>query len=467
MPCLITSLTTAVGFAAMSIAPIKAISHFAIYGAVGVLSAFLLSVTLLMFFLSLGRRSLAREATEREKLQAKGGQFFQTMLAAVARFDIRFRRPILVFFAALFVFSAIGITRLEVDSDFLNDFSEEMPIRKVTRFVDNTVSGTGSFVYLFDTGEPDGIKEPHVLREIERLQEKAAELDYLVTKTYSIVDVIKDINQSFHAGDPAYHVLPESRELIAQYLLLYEMSGGDEIEEYVTRDFSRASLQLRTKWLETSIFAQMAEELDAYLRDEPLEASMASKTGIGALWLILMDYITQSQIRGVLLAFSAIATMMCLVFRSVRIGLFAMVPNVSPVFLTIGVMGWMGMPLDYMRLMIATVAIGISVDDTIHHVTRYLHEFRRCGDYQQALHASMQDVGRALFITSTVLVVGFLVFLLSVMDSQAAFGVLLAATILVALVADFFLMPALAMTFRPFGPPREVPGTASAISDLD
>jgi predicted RND superfamily exporter protein len=196
----------------------------------------------------------------------------------------------------------------------------------------------------------------------------------------------------------------------------------------------------------------MAEELDHYLERHPLQASTVSATGIGSLWLELMNYITQSQIRGFGLAFAAIATMMCLLFRSIRIGLLTMLPNLLPAALILGVMGWLQIPLDYVKLLIAPVAIGISVDDTIHHVTRYRHEFLRSGDYREALFASMTDVGRALFITSAALVLGFLVFLFSVMDSQTTFGVLLASTIVVALAADFFLMPALVMTFKPFGP---------------
>jgi predicted RND superfamily exporter protein len=451
-PCLLTSLTTATGFASMTIAPIKAISHFATYSAVGVLAAFLLSVTLLMVFLSFGRKTLGREATEQEKLQAKGGRFFKVVLEAVARFDIRHRRSILVFFSALFIFSGLGIARLRVDSNFLTDFSGEVPIRKITTFVDNTMGGTGSFVYLFDTGVPDGIKEPEVLREIERLQAEADRQSPLIMKTYSIVDVLKDINRSFHDGDRAYQVLPETRELVAQYLLLYEMSGGEELEEYVSSDYSRASLELRCKLVGTSRLVELVEHLDAYLQAEPLEASTASMTGMGALWVKLMDYITQSQIRGFLLAFTAIAAMMCFLLKSLKIGLVCMIPNLSPVVLTLGVMGWLGIPLDYNKLLIAAVAIGISVDDTIHHVTRYIHEFLESGDYEQALYASMRDVGRALLITSAVLVVGFLVLLFSVMDSQASFGVLLATTIAVALIADFFLMPALVMTLELFGP---------------
>jgi predicted RND superfamily exporter protein len=461
-PCLLTSLTTAAGFGAMSIAPIKMISHFAIYSAVGVLAAFLLSVTLLVVFLSFGSRTPKREITEREKLRAKGGRWFVAGLDAVARFDIRHRRAIIAVGALVLLVSGVGIGRLEVDSNFLTDFSERVPIRETTFFVDEVMSGTNSFVYLFDAGVADGIKQPEVLREIERLQHEADEQVDVVTRTNSIVDVLKDINQSFHGGDPAYYALPESRELVAQYLLLYEISGGEELEEYVSTDYSRAALDLRCKWTNSSLLMGMTAELDAYLEAHPLEASAVAGSGIGALWLKLSEYITQSQIRGFLLAFVAIAAMMCLLFRSLRTGLLSMVPGVAPVIVALGAMGWLNQPLDYTKLLIAPVAIGIAVDYAIHLVTRYRHEFLRCRDYERALYASMRDVGRALVVTSVVLVLGFLVFLASSLASQAVFGVLLASTILLALIADFLLMPALVMMLKPFGP--EAPDAAHGVA---
>jgi predicted RND superfamily exporter protein len=165
-----------------------------------------------------------------------------------------------------------------------------------------------------------------------------------------------------------------------------------------------------------------------------------------------MAYIVQSQIRGFLLAFSVIGVLLCVIFRSVKTGLIAMVPNLAPAVTTLGVMGWLDIPLDYVRLFIATVAIGISVDDTIHHVTRTVFEFNRRGRYAEALEFALQDVGRALLITSIVLVVGFLVFMTSALHTYVIFGMLLAATISIAIVADFIVMPALILTFRPFGP---------------
>jgi predicted RND superfamily exporter protein len=143
---------------------------------------------------------------------------------------------------------------------------------------------------------------------------------------------------------------------------------------------------------------------------------------------------------------------MCFIFRSFKTGLLSMVPNVWPILLTLGAMGWLGIPLDYNKIMIATVAMGIAVDDTIHFISRYHHEFDVSRSYSQALAAAMADVGHAVFVTSLVLVLGFLVNVFSVLDASAKSGILLATTIATALLADLLLTPALVLTLKPFGP---------------
>ncbi len=445
-PCLLTSLTTAAGFFVMVVSPIKTLEHMAVYTAMAVLVAFFLSITLLIFFLSFGKVPIKHTQPSRQNA------VFDYFLKGIGHVVIRFRKSILWITVLVFALAASGINRIVVDSNFLLDFSDQVAIKKDTAFVDDVMGGMNSIVYLFDAGEADGIKDPATLRELERVQAYADRHSYIVKKSYSIVDLLKDINQSFHDDDPSYYRLPDSRELIAQYLLVYEMSGGDELENFVSQDYSHASLELRTRLTDTSKIALFAQEMDDYLLAKPLKENTTEVTGIGTLWLVLVDYITTSQIRGVLLALFVIALMMCFIFRSVKIGLVSMVPNIAPVVITLGVMGWCGITLDYMKLMIATVAIGIAVDDTIHMVTRFHHEFARKGQYNEALLASFSDVGRALIITSIVLISGFLVFTLSVMDSQMWFGILLATTIFVALMADFFVMPALILVFKPFGP---------------
>jgi len=451
-PCLLTSLTTAAGFLSMSFVPIKSLSQSALYTAAGVLAAFVLSLTLLLALLSFGPRQGRTTQPGVRGSAGQGGIRLVGLLTRVAELNLRRRRALLVGFSAFTLVCAVGALRVQVDSNWLEDFWSDAPIRMDTVRVDDEMGGTTNIIYVFDAGRADAIKEPAALREIERLQTLAKEEDWLVRKSYSIVDIVKDLNQVFQDGKPEFYRIPETRQEVAQLLLLYESSGGEEVEEYVSLDYRRANLELRLRLAPTSETAKLVARLDAALEEAPLVTTSRTLTGIGALWLELMDYIVDSQIQGFTIAFSAITAMMILIFRSLRIGLISMIPNLTPVLVALGAMGWLGIDLDYNKAMIAAVAIGISVDDTIHLMTRFHHEFARHRHYETALRAAMAGIGRALLITSVALVLGFLVFGLSELRSQATFGGLLAAAIVTALIADFFFMPALVLTLRPFGP---------------
>ncbi len=456
-PCLLTSLTTAGGLLAMSISNIKSMAHLAVYSAMGIMAAFFLTVTLLMALFAFGRRGFVPKGKNDDEYRAREGRIFDTILGAIVRFDIRHTKAILLCFALIFAASFAGMYRLHVDTSFIDQWREDALVRQTALKVDYIMGGMNSMIYLFDTGEADGIKEPAVLREIERVQNKAEEEGEFVRKSYSIVDVIKELNRVFHGDDPAYYKIPETRELVAQLLLVYEISGGEDLEKYVSGDFSRATLEMRCQVGPISVMQKLDDNISAYLDEQPLQATQVQATGVGALWLKFASYITTSQIQGMLLAFCIIAAMLCFIFRSVKIGLLSMIPNLSPVFFTLGYMGWAGIDLDYTRLLIAPLAIGIAVDDTIHLVTRYHMEFRRCGDYAKALEGCLLNVGRALIGTTVILVMGFIMNVFHGMETQVIFGKLIAWTIFSALIADFFLMPALILTLKPFGPEKTDP----------
>jgi hypothetical protein len=451
-PCLLTSLTTAAGLLAMSFSNVKSMAHLAIYSAGGIMAAFLLSVTLLMTFFAFrerGEKKLPPQVPEPGQVS-----LLVRLLATIAAFDIRHPKLIIAVSAVIVVFSIAGTTRLRVDSTFMEEWREDEPIRQISMKIDDIMGGMGmsSVVYLFDSGEAEGVKNPALLQEIERVQTAADNYTPYVKKTISVVDVIKDLNRTFHDNDPAYYRIPDDREMIAQLLLVYEMSGGENLEDYVSGDLSRANLEVLCHNDAISEMKKLADHIAVSLEQQPLQVSRLEITGIGALWMQFADYIAESQIQGILLAFSVIAIMMCVIFRSLKIGLLSMIPNLSPVLLTLGYMGWVGMELDYTRLLIAPLAIGIAVDDTIHMVTRFHVEFRRLGNYAMALENCIHCVGHALIGTTVILMAGFLVNVFHGMETQVIFGELIAWAIFVALVADLLLMPALILVFKPFGP---------------
>jgi hypothetical protein len=155
------------------------------------------------------------------------------------------------------------------------------------------------------------------------------------------------------------------------------------------------------------------------------------------------------------LAFAIITVMMCMTFKSVKIGLLSMLPNIAPVFFTLGLMGWMGITLDFGRLILGGVGIGIAVDDTIHFLSRFRTEFAFHRNYQKTLQVTLRGVGRPMLITSVVLVCGFLMFSFSLMSSQQIFGGLLALIVTIALIADYLMMPSLILMTKMFGPEKQ------------
>jgi len=458
LPSLLTAVTTAVGFASMAFVPIRSMAEGAVYQAFGVLAAYFFSVTVLLSALSFGARHVKPAGTAagaaRDATAAPDG-FATRALDRVATINLEHRNALLIGFAVFTLGCIAFSTRLEVDSNWLADFWEGSPVRVNVVKVDDEMGGMSNIIYLFDGGGEESIKEPAVLREIERVQDLALEDDWLVRKTYSIVDIVKDLNQSFHADDPAYHRIPDTREEVAQYLLLYESSGGEEASELVSPDYRVASLELRVRVGRIVHMSQLIDRIDAALAERPLERTQTTLTGIGALWLKLTNYIVSSQVQGLGLALVAIAVVMVALFRSVPVGLIAMVPNVVPVLLALGAMGAFDITLDYNKATIASIAIGVAVDDTIHLMSRYRLEFGIHRNYAVALRLAVQDVGRALVHTSMALVLGFLVLVLSDLRSQAFYGILLAAALATALIADLFLLPPLVLWLKPFGPEQE------------
>ncbi|MFK8019160.1 MAG: RND family transporter [Pseudomonadales bacterium] len=448
-PCLLAALSTAVGFLAMAGSDLKGISHVSIYGAIGVVFTYILTVTLLLSLLSFGGEKARKWKVDHLWL-SRG-------LHWVA--DINVNRPALVYAASIFlVFAGIaGVAQLRVDFSFLTDFKPHLKIRQDTEYAEQNMGGMLSLVYVFEAGE-DGMKSPENLRVVEQFQ-RFAEQRELVHKSLSIVDTLKDLNRTFHGDNPDYYRLPDDQELIAQYLLLYELSGGDQLEEYLTSDFSRAVVDLRVTMSGSTEIRLLFDELQAYLDEHvgPLEARLrVEPSGVGLLWVRLADYISSSFTQGYLLVFVMIFVLMCVIFRSLKVGSLAMIPNLGPIFLTMGYMGWAGINLDYIRMMIATIAIGIAVDDTVHLVTRMRQEFFRCGNYEEAMRAALSGVGQALVITTIILAVTFATHFGSELAVMASFGSLLISAILTALLADLFLLPVLIVRFKAFGPEFEL-----------
>jgi predicted RND superfamily exporter protein len=461
MPCLLAAFTTAIGFSVMAGSHLRALAEMAIYLGVGVMLTYFASITVMVCYMSMGSDAHRRL---RDPSEEKPGILDRFLLRVVA---INLKRPlaIIAIFGAVLAASIAGLSKLQVGFNFLEEFKPHTRFFQHTHYVQDVMGGVLNIVLIYDSGEADGIKRARILSHLDELR-AYAEQSPLVEKSYSVVDILKDLNQSFHGDDPAYYRLPESNELIAQYLLMYEISGGEDLEDFLSGDYRQTTLELRVEITDSTRIEGLIRDLDRYIDEHPLSGVNIQITGIGLLWIKMAEYIAQSQLWGYLLAFSIIALVLCLAFRSIKVGLLAMIPNLFPVILVLGLLGWQEAHLDYFRLLLATVAIGIAVDDTVHITSRIRKEFLRCGNYTEAIRVSLTSVGRALVMTTIILSLSFLVFLMSEMAVVADFGILLSLTMVTALLADLFLLPALVLVLKPFGAERHTGETANPLQTV-
>ena len=447
-PCLLAALTTAISFMVMVVSDMQSMRELAIYAAVGIVSTFVISISLLAVCLS-------RKSTSKVKLDNLYTSFsvHKSVTSWIEScINTNLRTPMLVFIISTIVIggSMIGLKDLQFQVELIEDFKPDVKIRQHTEFVEANMNGNASLVYLIDTQTPDGVKEPSFIRALEEVQEFTHTLP-LVRDSRSINNILKELNQSFHADQEQYFTIPTSKELLAQYLLVYEFSGGEQLTDFVSIDYSRTALKLRLAMASSQEIEQVVNQIDEFIAQSPIAQNSVKVTGMGMLWVKIGEYIMKTQIIGYLLVFLMIGVLVSVVYGSIKIGLISMIPNLAPIFITMGLMGWANVPLDHFKIMIGTIALGIAVDDTIHLITRYRSWFLVTGSYDRAMTRCLRDVGPALVITSLILVGAFSTFVVSEMQTLASFGSLLAGAIILALVSDLYLLPCMIKSLKLFG----------------
>jgi len=451
-PVMLTSLTTAFGFLAYLTTHVKPYREMGVYVACGVFYAFVLTVILVPVLYSFGKKHPRPRRNRSGK--SRTGDAFDRWLQWVYRVVVRRPRTIIVFFCSILVLTFWGYTRMKVDTNSSKLIFKRVPLRQTLDLIDERLGVNFSLEYLLNTGKESGIKDPDFMAKLDRLMLLAGEHP-LVTKSTSVTTVLKKIRRTLHGNDPAFYALPESRQALAQYLFLYESSGGDTLDRLVGFTYDQARLTLKLKSLSTSETREISDFMtDRINRLFPGGQVEVITTGDRRHVLALNDILFEGQRNSFIAALSVITLVMIIVLRSFKLGLISMIPNVLPVFATMGFLGLIGLYLDIITISFAAVIIGVAVDDTIHFFTRFKTEFSRSGTYEKALKNTLVSVGRPLTFTTMVLVLGNGVFMFSCLLGFFKLGLLFGFAFLWALTADFFFAPALILALKPLGPER-------------
>ncbi|MBI4475647.1 MAG: MMPL family transporter, partial [Acidobacteria bacterium] len=438
-PLLGASATTALGMLSLATSEVKAVREFGIGSAVGIMIDFAIS---LVFVPTV----MARMKPEKG-LPPHHVLLVQPMRRVAA---LATRRPALILGLSLAsAFAAIlGINRLHVDTNHINFFSKSHPLSRSADVIDRQLSGIYSFQILLE-GPPDSLQSPDVLRRMDALEDGLRRLPF-VKKTTSVAQYVKRINQELHDGVPAQAVVPASQHAVAQELLVFSLSdaGRHELERLVASDFSRAQIAVKLASMSSDLVFAQINEAERMAR-EAFEGTgiKTEATGSGRLFSTLDHYLVMSQVSSFATAFVTVFGVIFIVFRSVRFGVLAIVANAVPVLAVLGLMGWFDISLNVATVMVASVALGVVDDDTIHFISRFRHETARGATAEQAIATATVHEGRASLTGAFINSLGYGVLMLSEYKPTAWFGMLLAITMAVAFLAEVLIVPAIIMLF--------------------
>ena len=389
------------------------------------------------------------EATETKSKS----EWLDHAIASFGGFTTRFAKSISAATVVLIGLSLWGASHINIESNFMESFKKDSEIRMSATHIDSTLGGTASLQAMIDTGKEGGAKEPAFLRKLEAFENYLLTFDGVI-KSVSLTSLVKELNQVMMDGDESEYRIPDSRNIIAQELMLYENSDPDGLFKLVTDDYQIVRMDVKTTSGGTNRATQMMLEAETEFNKIFGDEATLQYSGISHLFVRMTENLSRGQIYSYGAAFLMVFFMMIAVLKSLRLGLLSMIPNLLPIIVTLGLMGALQINLDFITLLIACIAIGIAVDDTIHFLVRFKREFEKHGTYEMASRKTLQSSGRAMLFTTLILCGGFLMFLPSKMVSIALFGGLVAFTVFMALVADFVIMPAILELTRPLGPER-------------
>ncbi|MEJ1404518.1 MAG: MMPL family transporter [Candidatus Sedimenticola sp. (ex Thyasira tokunagai)] len=434
-PIFLTSLTTAIGFLSMNFSDSPPFRDLGNLVAVGVMLAFVFSITIFPALLSLLPIKVKQVHEEKSDF-----------MKGLAHFVVARRHLLLPVTALIMTAMMLFAPMNETNDDFVKYFDTSVPFRQATDFMQENLSGMTTLEISIESGVSSGVNAPAFLKTLDEFStwlRGQPETDHVNT----LSDTIKRLNRNMHGDDPSWYKLPDTQEMAAQYLLLYEMSLPYGLDLNNQLNVDKSSTRLIGTFKNITSNEQIALERRVYSwfsTNAPEYNVVVASPGL--MFSHIGQRNIQSMLLGITMAILLISILLGIALKSVRFGLISLLPNLTPAAIGFGLWylidGRVGLALS----VVAGMTLGIVVDDTVHFLSKYLHARRHRGaDSHQAVEYAFGSVGRALWITTLVLVCGFMVLAQSSFKLNADMGLLTALTILIALAVDFFFLPPLLM----------------------
>jgi len=439
-PIFITSLTTAIGFLSMNFSDSPPFHDLGNIVAIGVATAFVLSISFLP----------ALAAILPVKTSYKNNTVSPTF-SRLGKFVVKKRHILLLLSIAISLTLITLIPNNQIDDDSLKYFSTNNKFRQDTEFTTKHLTGLYSIDYPVPALKKNGINHPNYLNNLEKFVQWLRKQPEVI-HVYSVSDIFKRLNKNLHDDNPEYFKMPETQEMAAQYLLLYEMSlpFGMDINDRINIDKSESRITVRIKTMSSKEVLAFDKHINQWMTNNLPKSMIKAGTGGNIIFANIGVSNIKEMLKGTTISFLIVSFVIFISLRSFKLGLLSLIPNMIPAALAFGVWSLIDGQINMGIAAVTALTVGIVVDDTVHFLSKYQYAQKKHGlNSHQSVTFAFNHVGNALWITSIILIGGFLVLTLSDFALNAKLGLLTAITIIFALLADFFLLPALLMLREP------------------
>jgi len=453
IPCLFTSLTTAAGFFSFITSSLRPPRILGIFTASGVMIACFMTVTFLPAALAFLKKRFENIDSNSPKEQRPSptiedkDSLFTRLLLQIGNFSTSYSKTICIVFVFILIFIIIGISKIRYETNVVAYLPDDNVIKTDLKFIEKNLTGVFTIEYTVQAkSQKYDFTNPYSLQLIDEMQNEVMRMYYHVTSTFSLANYFKEINRAFNNNKEEYYKIPKSRLDILDF---YEIGDVEVLDKIISPDRMTARISFLGKEMSNEEAQKLINQSDVYLKNKLGQNYSYKYTGMTSLFLSMLENLKDSLMDSFLLAFIIIFFMMLYICKNIKLTLISMIPNLFPIFLTIGLMGLLDIPIDTITVMIASVTLGIAVDDTIHYLVWLRRNVASGIDIKSSILKTYKTVGKPIVITSVILFMGFIILILGSLNSIKTFGLFTAFSIFFALIGDLILFPALILIFKP------------------
>jgi hydrophobe/amphiphile efflux-3 (HAE3) family protein len=457
-PVVMSSLTTAVGFASLSVSSLTVIQSFGIFTGVGIVCALIFSLTFIPAGLMLMKVPDSKAAGKSGNVIKSIFQDYTSQaLDLMGRRVYRYRIAICTLFAAIVLLCVPGFFKVRVDESWLEMFDHDSEVYIANNMINEKMNGVVSLNVVVEGDKPDAIKSPSVLKKMDGLQEYIEEMEE-VGGVISIVNYIRRMNKVMNEDREEFDRVPDTREAIAQYLLLYSISGDpDDFDEVVDYNYQQANMTVIMKNDHTASVKKVTDRIDLYVKEHFRDKSaQVNLTGYAFITEVVVDLAVNGMLASIVMSILVIYIMTATMFRSFTGGIYNVIPITMAMLLNIGLLGMLNVPIGFNNSVAFAVAMGVGVDYAIHLVFRFQKEAAETEDLSEVIAVALKTSGKAILFNAVVVTAGFLVLTASNFTGHLVLGWLLSLSMLASFVGSVTLLPAAMGLFRPsFAVPKK------------